>query len=140
MSTSDENWVRVEDSQGCYFTQKFFINEIPNDLILVASGTAPDCGQSNGMVETEVANADGQINYVWDPPAGNVSAITGVGPGTYTVTVTDAKGCSRTETVALEAEEGVLTLSGTQPKLRWRQQRHGHDSGHPWNSDHSLEQ
>ena len=62
------------------------------------SGCTP---QNNGSASTSIVTGTGPFTYLWNTGA-TISAITNLGPGTYTCTITDPSGCSKQDTVALQ--------------------------------------
>ncbi|MBK6629289.1 MAG: PKD domain-containing protein [Flavobacteriales bacterium] len=57
-----------------------------------------DCSGVLGSASAVVATGTIGITYSWSPGGGSGASITGLAPGTYTVTVTEAGGCSSTAT------------------------------------------
>lgn len=61
-----------------------------------ATGTNVNCnGASNGTANVTTANGTAGYTYAWSN-GGTGSSINGLGPGNYSVTVTDALGCTAT--------------------------------------------
>ena len=58
------------------------------------------CGQSNGTAEVVVNGGTAPLNFAWSNAA-TTQQISGLAPGVYTVTVTDAAACSQVGTVAV---------------------------------------
>lgn len=68
-----------------------------------------DCnGDSNGSLTAVPSGTPGPYNYSWNTGA-TTSTINGLGPGTYTVVVTDAAGCTFTAAATL-TDPPLLTL------------------------------
>lgn len=62
----------------------------------------PTCGQSNGSVSVTPAGAIPPFLFSWNTPAGDTTqTVTGLAPGTYTVTVTDSLGCITIDSVTI---------------------------------------
>ncbi len=53
-------------------------------------------GELDGVVSISVTGGAEPYTYVWDPPIGGTSSISGLGVGSYSCTVTDAAGCTAT--------------------------------------------
>lgn len=71
-------------------------------------------GLSDGQIAINIAAGTSPYTYTWSPPAGNVSTVSNLGPGTYYVTVTDAAGCTGIDTTRLVSPLPlVLTLDST---------------------------
>lgn len=63
------------------------------------------CGQNNGAAEVVVNGGTAPINFIWSNAA-TTQLTTGLAPGVYTVTVTDAAACSQVGTVAISNING----------------------------------
>lgn len=75
--------------------------------------TAPDCQGNGGTATAVLGGPNVPVTYAWSPGGGSTAVITGLPPGTYTVTVGGMGVCpvQATGTVA-EGEEGPqLTLA-----------------------------
>ena|SRR3989338_4089351 len=88
----------------------------PTTLSVTVISTDPSCsGDANGTATATVTGGTPGYTYIW----GNAqigSVISGVGSGTYTVTVTDTKSCTNSGSVTI-SNPSSLTLSviGTNP-------------------------
>lgn len=101
--------VTVTDANACSGTASISIPQL-QPLSITASGGSVDCaGSSNGtaivtsaLYGTAPANL-GQFAYLWstNPPQTGMQAVGLVAGQTYTVTATDARGCSATQTVSI---------------------------------------
>jgi hypothetical protein len=84
----------------------------PN-LALAASN--PACNTSdNGRIEALVVGGDGDLTYAWSNAASS-STIENLAPGAYTLTVTDAAGCTATASATLTAPEALTALAQAEP-------------------------
>ncbi len=103
--------VNVIDANGCQQTCNFSIGSPNCNITLQISGTNPTCnGGANGSVNLVVSGATGSLNFDW-----NVNALdgqqnpTGLGAGTYSVTVTDAANCTASTSISL-TQPAALSL------------------------------
>lgn len=103
--------VTATDSQGCSDTETVNIGQPPQIMVNV-SGTSPGCGSSNtGTATASATGGTPPYNYSWSN-GGTGQTITNLSPGTYTVTVTDANGCTRTGSTTIHAGSNInLTVS-----------------------------
>ena len=72
-------------------------------------------GDADGSISVTASGGTAGYTYLWDDAsAQTTSTATGLAPGDYTVTVTDANGCTFTTTPAVTiTEPTVLTASAT---------------------------
>lgn len=78
---------------GCTGTALSTVTVVASPVITLFPSSAV-CGACNGAI---TANAPGAISYSWTGPAGFTStatSITGLCPGTYTLTATNGMGCT----------------------------------------------
>lgn len=104
--------VTVTDANGCTATLSATITQ-PAALTLSNTSTNPTCPpsasppvNSDGTINLTVSGGTGPFTYAWTTVGGaglNPTAEdqTGLTAGTYSVTVTDANGCTATRTVIL---------------------------------------
>ncbi|MEZ4932501.1 MAG: T9SS type A sorting domain-containing protein [Saprospiraceae bacterium] len=95
--------VTVTDASDCPAFGQVTITE-PAELVLeISDQTDADCGSDNGTA-TVLANG-GTPGYEYEWPNGETTAtLGGLAEGTYTVSVTDAKGCESTLDVIIETD------------------------------------
>jgi gliding motility-associated-like protein len=109
--------VHVTDSYGCDTTATAVITE-PLPLAIGNQVTVdPSCfGSTNGSVTVLVNGGVLNYSYAWSVNAGGqtASTITGLGAGSYFLTVTDANGCQLQDTATLVVPPAVL-LEATVP-------------------------
>jgi len=105
--------VFLTDFNGCTETCRFTVNlAICDDLVLdVVSQGASCAGETDGRIEVFVGGGEAPYFYEWNVrgvPDTNV--LTGVLPGTYSVTILDSRTCNLTAEATIE-EPDALTLS-----------------------------
>ncbi|OEK07022.1 hypothetical protein BFP71_05025 [Roseivirga misakiensis] len=99
--------VTVTDAAGCTYTESFTLNN-PIRIAVAPSLTLPTCnGGADGSISVVASNGTGPYTYNWNT-GDSGSTITGLVAGTYSVTVTDAGGCSVVESIVL-GEPAVLS-------------------------------
>jgi len=92
--------VLVTDSNGCTSTQSATVNE-PTQIQIVMTKTDVTCnGACNGTATATPSGGTPGYTYSWSNGQTTQTA-TGLCPGTYTVTVTDNNGCTRTNTISI---------------------------------------
>ena len=107
--------VTVSDANGCESNSSTVVTE-PTQIVTAYGVTEPDCDSSNGSTLLTNIGGTPPYSYQWDVSAGNqTSAIaTGLAAGAYTVTVSDANGCSEIEAVNLSnAGAATVVTAGT---------------------------
>ncbi|MBL7891133.1 MAG: PKD domain-containing protein [Bacteroidia bacterium] len=67
----------------------------PPDLVIVAAATTTPCGSSTGQVSVSPTGGTGAYTFLWSPGGAVSQTVSGLAAGTYSVTVTDNKGCSK---------------------------------------------
>lgn len=97
--------VTVTDATGC--SQTATVN-VPGTVTAAVTVVNASCNLNNGSLEATVQGGSMPYQYLWDLN-GSVSTnatVSGVGAGTYNVTVTDANGCTATAA-------GIVVQNGT---------------------------
>lgn len=105
--------VTVSDSQGCTTEQTVQINE-PDELIVVidSAGLIPvSCIHINsGRITLSVSGGTGAYQYTWNPPVSSGAIANAVPSGTYSVTVTDASGCTDVTSITMSGPSPVIAF------------------------------
>ena len=99
----------VTDANGCE-TQETTSFTLGDPLELAISATDVSCTDGNsGTVEVSVVEGGtAPFTYQWnDPMATTGPTLTGVGMGTYSVTVIDANGCTETATATVQGADAL---------------------------------
>ncbi|WP_420388274.1 PKD domain-containing protein [Roseivirga sp.] len=101
--------VTITDALGCITVSNIVITE-PTALALVATKTDIDCnGNTNGSIDLSVSGGVGPYTYAWTNGASSED-ISGLAANLYSVTVTDANGCTASTSVTI-SEPAVLALN-----------------------------
>lgn len=108
------NYMLVISSNGCADTAMFTISEPANPVVLAVTGTDTACGVALGSVTFSInggtAGYDVKVFYGQStnvaqstvlPNAEPGYTFSGLAPGTYTIQVTDALGCMKTQTFVI---------------------------------------
>jgi gliding motility-associated-like protein len=103
--------VTQTDANGCSITQSVTVTQ-PTSLTLTSTLTPATCGNANGSGTVTVAGGTPAYTYSWSN-GGISSVLSGVSAGTYTLNVTDFKGCVLTNTVAVTNIPGPTAITGT---------------------------
>ncbi|QQS27780.1 MAG: choice-of-anchor L domain-containing protein [Sphingobacteriales bacterium] len=93
--------ISVTDSNGCLATTNTTINSSESPVVSVSSTTNATCGNANGSITFATTGGTGAITYAWSSPGATGPSASGLPDGTYTVTVTDANGCTDTESATI---------------------------------------
>lgn len=88
-------FVQMTDAMGCIRNASVNIASA-NALTITPFVMQPGCMTNNGSISLAVSGGTPGYTYLWSPGSATTSAITGLGVGTYSVTVTDNSGCSKT--------------------------------------------
>lgn len=103
--------VTVSDDNGCSNIATFTINA-PDSLSLSVDSSATvsvSCGGDNdGTITLTTMGGTPNYQYVWDPNVSNSVQAFNVGIGNYSITVTDANGCTATTAYEMTAPPPVM--------------------------------
>ena len=100
--------VTVTDANGCIATATITVTE-PDQLTSSLSAGEIGCNGETTDITNTVNGGTTPITYTWSNGA-NTQGLTGVGAGTYSVTVTDNNGCSVVQSATISQPE-ALTAS-----------------------------
>ncbi len=98
----------VTDANGCTQTTTVTIVQPTQVSVATASNNVQCNGQCNGSASALGGGGSPPYTYQWMPGGQTTTSITGLCAGTYTVTVTDANGCSVTNTITITQPQPIL--------------------------------
>ncbi len=100
--------VSATDANGCIDIQNFVITQ-PTIIVSNPTITNSACLGSTGVINLAPSGGVGPYSYTWGilPNPGNVNSVTNLAAGSYTVTISDANGCSITEAIAVSNTGGA---------------------------------
>ncbi|MDX9930441.1 MAG: gliding motility-associated C-terminal domain-containing protein [Bacteroidales bacterium] len=95
--------VTVTDANGCIISGNVTIDEPAALTVAIISQTNVFCfGEATGSAVAEASGGTAPYSYSWNTtPAQTSETATGLVAGAYIVTVTDANGCTATESVTI---------------------------------------
>lgn len=111
--------VTVTDKNGCTNTCSYCVTKTQVLNLTTCVTNAGCAGQCNGKITTSVSGGTAGYDFLWSTGATasgvDNDSITSLCPAAYTVTVTDANGCTRksTKTVGTLTSRGVTISSMT---------------------------
>ena len=109
--------VTVTDSKGCATTQTVNISQ-PSALTSTISATSPTCnGGNDGSASVNASGATSPYTYLWNNSA-TTQNISGLIAGNYSVTITDANGCTKTSTITVTQPNPVsVNITPASPSI-----------------------
>jgi len=106
--------VSIEDAAGCLNIQPVTINEPPVISISMIAQPVTCFGGNNGSVQASVAGGTIPYTYNWSTGLSTDSTISGLSAGNYFLEITDAEGCSSSQSVVVDESPPIqLTFSVT---------------------------
>jgi hypothetical protein len=113
--TSSSATVRltVTDAAGCTSTDDALLTVNANPTATISPSSGEICAGGSQMFGVNVTGGTGTITYSWTGPGGftsSASSITVSTGGTYSVTVTDANGCSNTASANLVVDPNPTVM------------------------------
>ena len=106
--------VVITDHNGCSSTLTITVPAAINLLATATRSNVTCVGSNNGSIMLAVSGGTAPYSYRWSNGA-TTQNLTALPPGTYSVTVTDAGGCSGAATATI-MEPAALRLSLTNPR------------------------
>lgn len=104
--------VTISVGGSCTYSANYTIFNSSEAATLDYVVTPSSCGEANGSIDLTVSNGQGPYEYLWsngwpdeDPQS--------TPPGTYTVTVTTATGCTTTASMTVPNNNSTINLTGT---------------------------
>jgi hypothetical protein len=90
----------VKDHNGCSVSDTVLITRPPFLSVIISFSINEKCnGNTNARASAVASGGTGAYTYAWTPSGGSTANATGLSAGEYTITVTDAKGCTGVDSV-----------------------------------------
>ncbi len=106
--------VTVTDQNGCTANSTMQINEPPALNTSTISTDALCFGSADGTATVNASGGTPGYTYIWSGSAGTMSQASGLQAGNYTVIVTDANGCTTSNTANINQPTAInLNTSST---------------------------
>jgi gliding motility-associated-like protein len=105
--------VSITSRTGCTGLDTFTILE-PQPVQINSQSTSPTCFSFNGTIQTSASGGTPGYTYRWShlpSPGLGPPVLSGLAPGSYTVTVQDTNNCTQTHSINLYPEMDTLSLS-----------------------------
>jgi subtilisin-like proprotein convertase family protein len=105
--------ISITDANGCVTNGQTTVqNDAGNLQVFSSTITDESCGNMNGAVDITVAGGTAPYSFVWSNGASSED-ISGLDGGSYTVTITDAGGCSTNNIFAVQDLGANLVISSS---------------------------
>jgi hypothetical protein len=98
--------VTLTDVNGCTAVHSQTVNQ-PQPLTGSAVVTNTSCAGNNGAVNFSPSGGTTPYSYLWTPGGASSQDLSGVGPGNYSVALTDANGCTLSQTYSVGTSIGA---------------------------------
>lgn len=103
--------VTITDAIGCVRVFPIPVNNAPIFDINPDVNNVSCFGENDGSIKLNVVGGESPVILVWDDSSTSGDERNNIGPGDYSVTITDAQGCSFQESFTI-IEPPLLTLIG----------------------------
>ncbi len=97
-------FVTVRDAVDCEETTTVVLIDGGNDLSLSITPFSTLCSENTGFIDLQVSGGTPTYSYNWQPNLGNIQDPSGLAAGFYSVTVTDANGCTASISTQITVE------------------------------------
>ncbi|MBN8677130.1 MAG: T9SS type A sorting domain-containing protein [Chitinophagales bacterium] len=101
----------VYDGAGCSAVQPYIVQEDPSGIVIQLTPTDATCNGNDGSINLTVTGGQPAYTYLWSSGP-TTQDVNGLVSGVYSVTVTDALGCTN-ESGVFVGQTSNMTLSAT---------------------------
>ncbi len=106
--------VTITDANNCTFTQTVSVTVAGAPSVLLSSQVNVSCnGGNDGSAIMTASGGTSPYTYSWAPAGGTNANATGLTANTYTITVTDANGCTATQVVTILQPTAISIASSS---------------------------
>jgi gliding motility-associated-like protein len=104
--------VTITDLNGCNITETTTVTQPTAPIAITIAAVNVTChGGNNGTATATVTGGTAPYQYSWNTIPQKVTAIaSGLSIGTYTLTVTDSKGCTQTQTITIQQPSNITAV------------------------------
>jgi len=99
--------VTVSDANGCSSSLNIDIATSNAPTIDTANIATPTCGNNNGIIELTITGGTPPMAYIWEGSTSNNNTADNLATGEYSITVSDANGCTATWATTLEGTSAI---------------------------------
>lgn len=103
--TGGSHTITTTDANGCSDISTFNVNQ-PEAIAIATEVTNAECGGVTGSIGISISNGHAPYTVLWNNGS-TVNNQTNIGPGTYTVVVTDNTGCSISKDITVNVTGGL---------------------------------
>lgn len=104
--------VTIKDANNCISTVNVSISQ-PPPLEIAYSTNPAGCNLANGSASVSVTGGTRPLTYLWNSGNATGSTLTNIPSGSYQVTITDAKNCVKTTSIAISNTSGPTAQLST---------------------------
>jgi VCBS repeat-containing protein len=101
--------VNLTDENGCSVEATYTVTE-PTAIDATYTTTNEFTG-NDGTIDVTVDGGVGPYTYTWTPNLGSTQDLSNLPAGNYSVTITDANGCTEVLNITVESSVGINDLS-----------------------------
>lgn len=118
--------ITVTDQAGCNKTISVTLSQPAQAVTLNIQSNNISCfGVSDGSITIIASGGTPGYTYTWNPNITSTNSVSGLGPGTYYITVTDSKNCSVMPSVTISQPNQPLTVTPSHTNLTCSQSNDG---------------
>lgn len=103
--------VTLEDAVGCIRTDSVSITS-PASFTASTNTTSSSCGQCNGSASVQVNGGTGPFTFLWNT-GDTTMGISNLCAGNYSVSVTDAGGCTVVKSILVNGSSNLATIQAS---------------------------
>lgn len=110
--------VTVSDASGCSGTASFTITGPTTNVASSVLTTVPaGCTTNTGKIVISTTGGTPGYTYVWSPNVSTRDSATNLAAGNYSITVTDANGCSAVVSATVASASAITVSAGPQTNV-----------------------